>query len=1087
MPASILIYSASAGSGKTFNLAARYISLLVEGRDPRLFARTLAVTFTNKATAEMKDRILEQLYGIAHSLPESDSYLQSVRSMLGQRLTDEEIRARCKEALSTILHDYSHFSVSTIDAFFQSVLRNMAHELGLNARLQVDISNDEVTELAIENLLGRPGVEDGFFHWLMEYVEESVDEGNKWDVRSKLKGMARRLFEEKYLRRRLDPEHNKAFNVENVRSFKAGLLEEKNRLPDLCATLADQFDEELQATGYSYEDITWGKDLGKYIGLLRQGEITEAKLGERVKAMINAPKEKLTIGRGAKKTSLPNAEHFGSLLSDIANAQREANSMFIAINLLLGSLSPLGTLEAISEEIRDINKENNRFSLAHTPILLREMVKGDDAPFVFEKTGTRYDNVMIDEFQDTSSLQWDNFQTLLTNNSSEGGLNMVVGDVKQSIYRWRNGDWHILQQLLSDPKNKTISLKTNWRSRGNIISFNNGFFTRAAALLDSITSGTALQDLYKDVAQQAAPGKEKGGYVRVRIRQEERYREEIAASWRDTTLDDLCKQIKLLHEESGVPYKEMAILVRRLKDIPPIASRFSREDPPLRLVSDEAFRLGTSTTVNIIVDALRVLQAAKLSPSDVTLRTLILNYQCDVLRAKGRSDTELLFAKPETLLPEEFVSGIRSLGHLPLGELCERLYRIFRLSEARDQDAYLLSFFDELEAFVKDNTSDPQLFLRHWDESMRDSTIPAGEVDGIRVLTIHKAKGLQFHTVFCPGFDFDITKYFQNDYLWCDPQTKPLSGLGVLPVRCGKGFGDSAFSKENQQEQTDKRADALNLLYVAFTRAEQNLFVWSKARPNVDIRKSNFTVGELLLSCLDFSGEVYTVGKTAAYVQPQRRQASENKISPTPTPERIGMLSLEGSFEFRQSKPSREYTSSPERSCKREQTNLFDLPSAAECRRRPGTADQPTSYIERGNLLHKLFSLVGTKDDTHRAVSQLLSEGIISGGEEARRLEAFVTERLQAPDVADWFSGGYDLMNERDIISLQDGKLSVKRPDRVMLKEGKVVVVDFKFGKSRPEYRQQVAEYVRLLRSMRPDCEAEGYLWYVFDNKTEQV
>ncbi|MCD8266806.1 MAG: UvrD-helicase domain-containing protein, partial [Prevotellaceae bacterium] len=994
MPSSILIYSASAGSGKTFNLAARYISLLVEGRDPRAFARTLAVTFTNKATQEMKDRILEQLYGIAHSLPESEAYLRSVRSMLSSRLTDDEIRTRSREALSAILHDYSRFSVSTIDTFFQGVLRNMAHELGLNARLQVDISNDEVTDLAIENLLARTEAGDGLLRWLMEYVEESVGEGSRWDIRGRLKAMARRLFEERYLRRRLNPAHNKPFSVENVGSFKARLLEQKSRLPDLTATLADQFDAELQATGYSYEDITWGSRLRTYIEHLRRGEITDTQLIDTVKAMINTPEEKLTVGKGSRKSPLPNAAHFGELLGSIAQAQQEASPMLIAVNLLLNSLSPLGALEAISQEIKGINKENNRFSLAHTPILLREMVKEDDAPFVFEKSGTRYDNVMIDEFQDTSSLQWDNFQTLLANNSSTGGLNMVVGDVKQSIYRWRNGDWHILQQLLSDPRNKTIPLNTNWRSRGNIVSFTGGFFKRAAALLDSAAGGTALQDLYKDVAQHTAPGKEQGGYVRVRIHLEQKNEKESTPSWKDVMLDDLVEQISLLHEQKGVPYKEMAILVRRLRDIAPIARRFSKEDPQLRLVSDEAFRLGSSTAVNIIVDALRVLQAGRLSPTDVTVRSLILNYQCDVLKAKPRSDTGILFGKPESLLPPEFTSNIDSLSRLPLQELCERLYRVFRLSETEGQDAYLLCFFDELQTFVGDNSSDAQLFLRQWDESLRDDAIPAGEVEGIRVLTIHKAKGLQFHTVFCPNCDFDITRYHQNDYLWCDPHSEPLDGLGVLPVRCGKGFGVSVFSKEHQQEQTDRRADALNLLYVAFTRAEQNLFVWGKAKPSFDIQKTTFTVGELLLSCLDFRGELCELGKPDTYVPPRKRQASENKISPTPTPERIEMLSCEGSFEFRQSKPSREYTSSPE-----------------------GGAEKPVSYIERGSLLHKVFSLISTKEDTHKAVSQLLGEGIISSTDEARMIEAFVTERLEAPEAADWFSGGYDLMNERDIIS----------------------------------------------------------------------
>ncbi len=1085
MDSRFLIFSASAGSGKTFNLAVQYIALLV-ARSKREFAATLAVTFTNKATGEMKDRILEQLYGIGYGLPESAQYMDALQRELRESyrmtLSTEAVQQACRDALQEILHDYSRFYVSTIDSFFQNVLRNMAHELGLTARLQVDISDRSVTEMAVEHLIDALRYDDKeLLPWLNDYVATQLTESKSWDIRGGMNRIADNLFKEVYLRRPLDP-RNKPLNVQTLGELKQQLSRERERLGKQLSASAEAFEQVMMDNGLDYSDLSHGKDwVFSYVSKIKCGDY-EAKFSASLEKRVSDPLE--FISAKERKTATAGfvavLQQLSAALDAMHQAQESIARPLAPIQLVQRNLHPLGVLSAIDNEVKRENADANRFSLAHTPILLRQMIEDSDAPFVFEKSGTRYHNVMIDEFQDTSTLQWDNFSVLLMNNLAQGGMSMVVGDVKQSIYRWRNGDWRILYGLsqggIRGFETVTKSLQTNYRSLGNIINFNNRFFPRAAAWLDKLCpdASICLADMYSDVAQEMNPEKQGKGYVRIHIHNGEL----TAQEWQEQTMQEMGEQIKRLHDEHHVPYRKMAILIRVKRSIAQMVSYFAGHFPELKLVSNEAFRLNYSVAVNMLVNALRVLhEQSQASPNPVPLLYLAQHYRRDILGQgmadDAYTDVSYLLCEPQDTLPKDFTEQQSVLCKMPLHQLCEQLYRTFRLQRIAGQDAYLLSFFDELAVYLSNNPSDIGSFLDYWDSNMQFKTIPSGAVDGINVLTIHSSKGLQYHSVFIPFMDDCFEADKKNETLWCMPPNPPANYLGSLPVSQTTGMENTDFAAAYRQEHDARRADALNVIYVAFTRAESNLMVWGSVTQGEEVKPPKETSGDLIAGALEMEEDIWEAGEPMDYVAEKKNDSSgsANRLKPATQTEAATMASYEGNTEFRQSRPAAQFV--------RMQSDAEEM-SAEETKQ--------LSYIEKGKLLHYIFSQIKTEEDLPTVLREMHGQGVLRTEAQMHEVESLARRGLDTPAVKAWFSPDRQHFNECNVLARQaDGSTKVLRPDRVIMDEERVVVVDFKFGKPNEEYHRQVKEYMDYMQQMYPTKSVEGYLWYVYSNKVERV
>ena len=1083
---SLVVYKASAGSGKTFTLAVQYMKLLVMAEELAEYTHILAVTFTNKATAEMKDRILSQLYGIGHSLESSKPYFKALKDALHDEglddYSDDELRRRCRLALRQILHDYNRFRVQTIDAFFQTILRGLAHELGLTANLQVEISDTEVLSKAVDRIVDRLQDDPQVFEWLYSLVRDRIASDQRWDVTRDVKNFGRAIFNEDYLMRG-EQLRQKLSDSSFMRRLIQQLKEMETASVERLQSAGTQIENAVRDAGVSFTDFSYGKILQSFVERLKAGDL-DVEPGTRINGWCQDPLELVKkADRKQRPELLDAADVIGGLLADIVTRLDDIQYKANSARLAMAHLKPLCLLDAIDREVAEINSETSRFNLAKTPILLSRMVGENDAPFVFEKIGALLHHVMIDEFQDTSTLQWKNFKVLLLESLAKGGRNLLVGDVKQSIYRWRGGDWRILGDIERHmvPPPLIRNLDINRRSAPNIIHFNNEFFLEAASQLDklsvselTILRGTfAFADAYNDVKQYTPEEAEAlaagtplptsspddlDGFVSVTVLDDREYRKRD--DWEPVILDDLKQQVRQLHA-AGLPYASMTILVRNNSDMQPIIESFAEEDDMPPIVSDEAFLLSASPAIMLLIAALRTLD----NPADVVssyyLRTHIDDFPVDGLSP--------------------------SLAQLPLYELLETLYRDLNLSRIAKQDAYLFGFFDAVLDFLHNESSDIHSFLAFWDERLSRQAIPAGQVNGIRIITIHKAKGLEFHTVFMPFCTWVLERDRSTDLLWCTSNEPPFNELQLLPITpSSKSAPKSAFARDYAESHLLSRLDELNALYVGFTRPAQNFYAWAVGSDE-GLEKSNRSVGDLIASVIPAGaiiGEPVVPGEEPVTKSDAGEEAqSENRLTPKATPLDITMQSYPLSATFRQSNRSQQFMTTL--------TTEEEEPEAEHYRQQ--------QYLELGRLLHSVLQQIATIDDVPRVLDNLEHEGVIARYApdgtyvSVRRsdIERWFERGFSNELVASWFSEEWTLFTECSIVSRdpETHQPVIHRPDRVMVSAdgSRVVVVDFKFGHHVATYDEQVHNYMNLLSSMYPSATVEGYLWFVYSSRVQAV
>ena len=1065
----LTVYKASAGSGKTFTLAVEYIKLLI--KNPMSYRNILAVTFTNKATEEMKMRILSQLYGIANGLPDSDAYLQRIIEKTGY--SENLIRKNAQEALHQLLHNYNYFRVETIDSFFQSVLRNLARELDLTANLRISLNDTQVEEQAVDLLIDSLSHTDIMLQWLLSYIMEKINDDHSWNIIGQVKQFGKTIFRDYYKEQR--DNIKKVFDDKDFFKSYSGQLKgiRANALKEM-KQLGDEFFDILETEHIEVDHLSYGKSgvAGVFLKI-RDGVFDESILSKRACACLeDASKWYSKKQDNAEHIHMVAEQRLMPLLQQIFDAQPHQWRLYQSADLTLRHLNQLRLLGSIEQKVRDLNEEANRFLLSDTQQLLHDLISDSDSPFIFEKIGTQLEHIMIDEFQDTSTVQWQNFKVLLEEcMSHQDSENLIVGDVKQSIYRWRSGDWRLLNaidtQFTNADQRLTIEpLGTNYRSDRNIIAFNNAFFEEAARqecekLKDDNPKGAAqLQHAYADVAQHWRDGAQKKGYVNIRLLPSDDYQEH--------TLQLIAETISHLHQQH-VPLEHIAILVRTNKYIPVIAEYFSQQLPDIPIVSDEAFRLDASTAVVLIVQSLHLLT----HPDDLLAKATVAKlYQRSVL-GNTAAENELFsnHASLDDLLPEAFTQHTDELLQLPLYELVERLHVIFQLSRLDEQSAYLCAFYDQLNKFTQDNSTDINAFVREWDETLCGKTIQGDSLRGVRILSIHKSKGLEFKHVVIPFCDWRLEL---PDLLWCKPQEDPYDALPLAPVDYSeKQLKGTIYEKDYQDEHLQNMVDNLNLLYVAFTRAVSSLYV-------IGQRESKGTRSTLIESVLPhltlengtLNGETdvkatleYEYGQLENLEHPEQGKTkhTDNVFLQPVTPITVHVETFDVKTEFRQSNRSREFIEGDDE-------------------------QQELSYIKMGSVLHEIFSTIRTSDDIDAALLKLQQEGILYDDEvTAEKLMKMLRKRLEDKRVSDWFSPNWRLFNECSILQLQkDGSVLERRPDRVITNGQETHVIDFKFGHPKDEYHDQVREYMQLLQQMNMP-NVRGWLWYVYSNRIEEV
>lgn len=1031
----LTVYKASAGSGKTFRLAVEYIKLVV--RDPQCYRHILAVTFTNKATEEMKMRILSQLYGLWKQLPDSQTYMDCICKELQVEPTFVSLQAG--QALANLLHNYNYFRVETIDTFFQSVLRNLARELDLTANLRIGLNDSQVEELAVDQLIEDLQTTDVMLIWLLKYIMENINDDHSWNVIGQIKQFGRTIFRDYY------KAESKAISE---RMAEKGFFDHyTNTLRDLRATakeymaeIGDKFFSTLASEGFTIDDLANKRRGIASFFLKLQNGVFDASIENTTVANC--------LGNPAKWYTKTHPRHeeihmladgtLGNLLRLAIEQRPRQWRLYQSAELTLRHINQLRLLDSIETKVRQLNHEANRFLLSDTQQLLHALISDSDSPFIFEKIGTQLEHIMIDEFQDTSTVQWQNFRVLLQETMShEGSQNLIVGDVKQSIYRWRSGDWRLLNDIHSQfPKESIMEkpLDTNHRSSRHVIEFNNAFFQKAALWeyeqLQDMPEAEQLQRAYQSVEQLIPEHRDQSGYVNIDLLPAEDYQENTLS-----LLTDIVRQLLA----DGVSQSDIAILVRTNNLIPVIANYFAEQmSNEVSIVSDEAFRLDASLSVNIIVNALRLLA----NPHD-----------------------ELSHAYLHKIAGQGLPNDTEALRRLPLYELVEQLFIHFQLNRFDNQSAYICAFYDQLADFTADNSSNIDSFLREWDENLCSKTIQSDELSGIRLISIHKSKGLEFDHVICPFCDWQLEKQSGN-VLWCHPTEAPFNDLPLVPVDYSqKGMTGTIYEADYRHEHLQNIVDNLNLLYVAFTRASQRLYVIGKR----GTKSSRSAVIEAVLPLIEgmLSGENdtesalhYEYGQPEIINTAHTTRHTHNVFLQSPTPCHINVQSFDSRVAFRQSNQSQDFISGD---------------------------DEQGSYIQLGSVLHHIFSTIRTTADIDDALQRLQLDGILYNNDiTAERITTMLRRRLEHPKVADWFSGRWQIFNECTILSMTDGQVVERRPDRVMTDGHEWIVVDFKFGGEHVEYHNQVRQYMDLLRQMG-HSHISGYLWYVYSNKIVEV
>ncbi|MDH8702526.1 ATP-dependent helicase/nuclease subunit A [Dysgonomonadaceae bacterium PH5-43] len=1040
----IKIYKASAGSGKTYTLAKEYIKELLVAESDYNYRHILAVTFTKDATGEMLDRILAELYGLAFNTEESQGFINSIISTLKLEkisLSEEQIRTRAQKLLNNILHDYSRLSITTIDSFFQKILRNLARELGKGSKYNLEMNTNKTLQEAVRLTIEKANTDKRLLNWLTTYIEHKLEDDKAWRIEKEIFEFSKCIYNE--------------FFQENEQLLKTQLSENPNIFVDINKQQQQIKQECKQIFERNYQKV---KDILEQNALTTNDfkkksnpidffkNLAEGNYSPSITPTLLNYREE--VEAWTTKTNKRRLEIYSLVenhLIHLFNENFETLHQLWTTELITGNLHQLGLIWDIAKIIDERNSEENRFMLSDTAMFLNQMIDKSDAPFIYEKISSDIKHVMIDEFQDTSRLQWSNFKALLSEIIANDKFSLIVGDVKQSIYRWRNGDWKILSTVDKELDATTETLANNFRSAGNIISFNNDFFVKAAEALNTQFTeqfnNSSIQSpflsTYKedDVKQNIVKHKDEG-YAAVHFLNFKEYSKLVK--------EEVFNQIQTLYN-NGVNANDICILTRTNNDIKNIADYLSSikneypelaENNYLNIISNDAFELQSAPAIKIIIEVLKTIA----KPDDVISKEQLLYF----------------LGEFNISLPENFNDIISQTLYIPLYELIGYIYQSFNLSIIENQSAYLFAFYDSISKYLNDKPSDINNFLQYWDDELKYKTISAGaSVSGIKAMTIHKSKGLQFHTVIIPYCKWSINpKYDQT--IWCK-QKEDVYSLAMLPVGYNNKMADTVFAEEYVEETVQSWFDNLNILYVAFTRAEHNLIVIATYSKEVKGISSAANLLQSFINNTSLNGEwndedkVFSFGK----INPSKNKTDKSSDNPFLTqPKAYATKFISSALTtdkpiFKQSNKSREFVLQTEEN----------------------------KYISHGNIMHKLFEQITHIDDLNSIIDSFVTEGLIPYNEK-EIIQSSVLSAIKESNNEHWFNGSYKSYPEYTILLEENGEVVSKRPDRVLFSDTETIVIDYKFGKERKSHKKQVEEYMQILRDMKY-INVKGYIWYV--------
>jgi ATP-dependent exoDNAse (exonuclease V) beta subunit len=1085
------IYRASAGSGKTYRLTQDYIHLLFDPNKERAHRRILAVTFTNKATDEMKTRILKELHALSQG--EKSDYRDGLMAKF--HLDEEAVNVGAKHILTTILHDYSSFSISTIDRFFQQVIRSFARDIGVHGGYNLELDNTATLEQSVDNLFLDLSKDENkqLLQWLTAYAEERIEQSENWNMRGSIIDLGKEIFKESYQHKAEDT-NRKLHEREFLTKYRKSLREIKTTFEAKVKQTATEGLNVMARNGLTHEDFAY-----KTTATLEKLVKGKLEISARFISFADDVSNCYTKSKPQDVKSAIESAYNNGLQQCFRQIVELLSVDIVTYNsavMVLKHINTLGILSDLAVQIKKLTDEQNTMLISDSNMLLNKIIDNSDTPFVYEKAGITIDNFMIDEFQDTSTLQWKNFQPLLENSLSAGKFNLVVGDVKQSIYRWRNSDWKLLdEKILSDFRPEQIheeNLDTNWRSDKNIIDFNNSFFFRAAQLLQSKLNENlqavlpvypALEALthkiehaYANIFQKTSP---KAGAGRVQISFIEEDDEE---KWKEKSLSKLIMIIESFQDRGYRP-ADICILVRDNKDAHKVIDKLlnykttenAKPEYCYDVLGNEGLLIGSVASIRFLLGVLRLF----VNPADNIQKTIV-NYEYARGKQK-KSENEALNACFSTnssnenifssLFTNEENAALRQLQHYSLYDMVEQIISLFDLGSWQNEAVFVQAFQDVVFHYINAKTADINSFLNWWKivESKQFVSTPDNQ-NSMRIMTIHKSKGLEFKAVIMPFCEWELDKKKGNikNYLWCEPTQAPFNELPLLPVEYGNLLQKSIFSELYFDEQMHRFIDNLNLAYVAFTRAKNELICMAPAQQKEvnELDKIN-SLSALLSACFN----VETPGPVTETISLSKSYDIGNHIFELGEPTIVV------------------YEDKPPTEINEKVSNYPSVSSSDRLHIRHKSLDYflenqqlTDSKLNYGIIMHDILRKITRKSDQSKAIFDLIRSGRISE-EESKTVEEEMQHFWNLPETDSWFTDDARVLNETTIL-IPTGEQF--RPDRVVIRGNEATIVDYKFGeKESKTYLQQVKQYMNLISEM--DYKTQGFICYVSLGKVVKV
>ncbi len=1018
------IYQSSAGSGKTYTLVKEYLLLVL--KNPAYIRSTLAVTFTNDATGEMKERVVKALWEL--SKEKNEVLKNDIEKSLGDKFN---IKQAAGIVLNHILHHYSELAIQTIDSFFLNITRSVAYETGLPGRYNIDLNRDAALDFMAAEVLLASGENMELTNWLIDFAFYRMENENGWNLQVSIRNAGKYLFSDE-VQSRLQ---NLTVDAELIKQIRNWTNDYKDTLQQIAANILLILD----SVGIS-DDNLFQKSKG-FISAVRH--INKDKLPKDL--TFKSHFLKACDGGQVLSNELGNYALANDIRQELQKLRKyfeEGKTRFKTADAILKNIYLKGMLGYLNQQLTRYRKENQVLLISDVGGILRNFISNDDTPFIYEKAGNAYRNFLIDEFQDTSVTQWLNMLPLLINSLSQNNQVLTVGDVKQSIYRWRGGDMKLLMEevkkSLSHHARKTDekNLSSNYRSTEAVINFNNTLFSLASYIFaDNQLIGRAFEK--KQVEQKVVKNHMKG-YVQVEIVSNENVEENFI--YPDNVKDNvkciLSKTMLYIQQQisKGYTYGDIALLVRENAKGSLLAD-FLVLNGITQINSRDSLLINKAPQIRFLISAFR----------------FIVNESDDIAEAHIRwyASKILNFDKKE--LDKMFFHSKKQYRQMALTEVGAALIHLFRLNTT--PDAYIQRFEDLLLQKSSKGLYDVQLFLKWWDvenERMKISVQTPSDNNSITVMTIHGSKGLQFPVVILPFTSFEFAS--SKGEVWVETDVEPFNQFGVVPVMFDSGLEDSYFKSDFDKERDEKQLDELNAFYVACTRAEDKLFILLEGKGPEEVKKINHFV----LAALGFAEMQSVIQQKSerlfAVGEDDSKPASKKKTNDLPDTYKTDSL-------------------------KKYLINERGVHKGFKIRKHISEDDQRAFGIR----LHDLMATFYSEEDKSKILNQI--ETLPLNDAKKMQLRKDADSAIDLIQQRQWIKEKYQVLNETEIC---DSEGNIIRPDRLMIKNKQAIVLDYKTGQPLNEHQQQMLGYKNVLEGAGFTT-VETFLYYPESGEVVQV